>query len=513
MNQFPQHSTAPAWIRPEALPSDELPRTADVVVVGAGIAGLSVAYQLLRSGRSVVVIDRAGVGAGQTACTSAHLTCVLDVRFESLERTRGPEAARRAGHSHAVALDCIEEAAEREGIACAFRRVDGYLFADPAHRATFDRETRAVHRAGLDCEPLRRAPWPEFDTGPCLRFPGQAQFEPLAYLHGLATAVRKRGGRIVLDTPIEVIEGGPFPRVETTDERSVECAAVVVATNYPINASLGLDLKMAAYLTYVVALPVPTGRVPAGLYWDTDEPFHYVRVLEGAAPDGRDWILVGGEDHRTGQAVDGAERFAQLEAWGRARFPLAGRADRRWSGQVIQSLDGLAFIGHNRPAGENVYLVTGDSGNGLTHATVASLLLTGLILDGSHPWESLYDPARTPLATAGTVLTENTRSASGYLGYLTPGDLVAVEAIPAGSGAVVRSGLNKLAVYRDDLGELHTCSAVCPHRGGIVRWNEVEQTWDCPAHGSRFDCQGNVVSGPAIANLEPLPEAVEASAR
>jgi glycine/D-amino acid oxidase-like deaminating enzyme/nitrite reductase/ring-hydroxylating ferredoxin subunit len=513
MSHFSQNSTEPVWIRPSAGHSDELPATADIVIVGAGLAGLSVAYQLLRAGRKVVVIDRGGIGSGQTSCTSAHLTCVLDVRFETLERTRGREAALQAGHSHAIAIDCIEEAVEREGIECAFQRVSGYLFADPAHRAAYNREAEAVLRAGLRAEPVRRAPLPEFDTGPCLHFPEQAQFEPMAYLHGLARAVRQRGGRIVLGTPVREIEGGKFPRVETITGQNVECAAVVVATNNPINGGLALELKQAAYLTYVVALPVPAGRIPLGLYWDTDEPFHYIRLVPARRPGETDWLLVGGEDHRTGHARDGAERFARLEAWARARFPSAGPSERRWAGQVLQSHDGLAFIGHDPSAGDNVYLVTGDSGNGLTHGTVASLLLTGLILDGSHPWSALYDPARMPLAAVAPLLGENASAAWQFLSYLTPGDVHSADDIPPGSGAIIRVGMTKLAVYRDENGELHACSAVCPHRAGLVRWNEAEKTWDCPAHGSRFDCQGHVINGPAITDLQSAEELAEVVAR
>ncbi len=229
-----------------------------------------------------------------------------------------------------------------------------------------------------------------FDTGPCVRFRRQAQFHPLRYLGGLARAVRRRGGRVFSGFHAERIEAGAPARV-TSGDRKITARAVVVATNSPVNDRVAIHTKQAPYMTYVVGAVVPEGSVPRALYWDIEDPFHYVRLQ--ALGKGRECLLVGGEDHKTGQADDIAERHGRLEAWARERFPMIESFAYRWGGQVLETLDGLAFIGRN-PGDDNVFIATGDSGIGLTHGTIAGMLLTDLILGRENPWTELYDPSR-----------------------------------------------------------------------------------------------------------------------
>jgi len=235
------------------------------------------------------------------------------------------------------------------------------------------------------------------------------------------------------------------------------------------------------------------------LYWDTPDPYHYVRLTEEA---GHEVLIVGGEDHKTGQADDTNERFDRLEEWTRERFPTSGELEFRWSGQIMEPVDGLAFIGRN-PGDQNIYVVTGDSGNGMTHGTIAGILLTDLILGRDNDWATLYDPSRISPQAAAEFAKENLNAVAQFGDYVTSGDVDDVSKIVRGSGAVIRRGLKKVAVYRDTHGVLHEHSAVCPHLGCIVDWNSTERTWDCPCHGSRFDTSGKVVNGPAISGLSP----------
>jgi Rieske Fe-S protein len=242
--------------------------------------------------------------------------------------------------------------------------------------------------------------------------------------------------------------------------------------------------------------------VPQLLLWDTLDPYHYVRIqssLDGSSGD--DVLIVGGEDHKTGQADDAGERFARLESWTRARFPQVETFEYRWSGQVMEPVDGIAFIGRNPSDHPNVFIATGDSGNGMTHGTIAGLLLTDLIVGRSNRWADLYDPARTSLASAGEFTKENVNVAVQYKELVTPGEIDDVSEIAPGDGAVIRRGTSKVAVARSQDGTLYERSAVCTHLGCIVHWNSAEGTWDCPCHGSRFGTDGHVVNGPAIAPL------------
>jgi glycine/D-amino acid oxidase-like deaminating enzyme/nitrite reductase/ring-hydroxylating ferredoxin subunit len=486
---------------------------ADVCIVGAGIAGLTTAYLLVQEGKSVVLLDDGPIAGGMTAVTTAHLANAIDDRYVEIERLFGQDGARLAAQSHTAAIDRIQAIAVREYIDCDFERLDGYLFLPFGEKEdVLDRELAAAHRAGLaNVEKVLRAPLDSFNTGPCLRFPNQGQFHPLKYLAGLARAIDRDGGRIYCKSHAKRIDGGAPARIKV-GRREVTADAVVVATNTPVNDLVAIHTKQAPYMTYVIGALVPTGSVAKALYWDTHDPYHYVRLQpyvptrSTAARPRYDVLIVGGEDHKTAHADDGAQRYARLEAWAHERFPMIREVKFTWSGQVMETVDGLAFIGRNPLDHDNVYIATGDSGMGMTHGTIAGILLTDLILGRENPWASLYDPSRKTLSAAGEFVKENLDVAAQYSDLVTGGAVGSVDEIPLDSGAVIRRGLSKAAVYRDARGGLHERSAICPHLGCVVRWNSTEKTWDCPCHGSRFDKHGKVSNGPSNTDLARIKE-------
>lgn len=480
-----------------ALDRDE---QADVVVVGAGMAGLSVAYELATRGRSVIVLDRGPIAAGMTARTTAHLASELDDYYFELIALRGEDAARRFHASQAAAIDRIEAIQSSERIDCDFQRVDGYLFAPPGgDRTILDREFAAASTVGAAVQWAERLPSSPVDTGPCLRFAGQARMHPLKYLAGLVTAIESRGGKLHGGTPATTVEEDAQGVIVRTPRHTVRATSAVFATNSPVNDWLAIHSKQAPYRTYAIAGPVPRGSVVDALSWDTLDPYHYVRVQPGS---GEDVLIVGGEDHRTGEADDMARRFDALTAWTRTYFPAFRDATHRWSGQVLEPIDYVGFIGRN-PGNERVYIVTGDSGQGITSGAVAGLLIADLIVSGASPWSELYDPGRTPIAAAAEYLKENLAAVRNFTEYLTGGEVASVDALKPGQGAVVRRGLHKVAAYRDDSNTLHQRSAVCSHAGCIVHWNPLERCWDCPCHGSQFSIDGGVLNGPATSPLGP----------
>jgi nitrite reductase/ring-hydroxylating ferredoxin subunit len=224
-------------------------------------------------------------------------------------------------------------------------------------------------------------------------------------------------------------------------------------------------------------------------------------VRSGGAED--DILIVGGEDHKTGQHEDLQAPFGSLERWARERYPMAGQVVFRWSGQVMEPFDGIGYIGRN-PGGQNVFVITGDSGNGMTHTTLGAMLVTDLICGRPNRWERLYDPSRKKIKGGSEYIRENVNVALQYRDYLAKGDVPASDEIANGSGAVLRRGLKLVAAFRDEHGVLHERSAICPHLGCVVRWNHVERTWDCPCHGSRFDGFGKVLNGPSPVDLEKV---------
>jgi glycine/D-amino acid oxidase-like deaminating enzyme/nitrite reductase/ring-hydroxylating ferredoxin subunit len=420
--------------------------------------------------------------------------------------------------SHTAAIDKIEEIVRAEQIDCDFTRLDGYLFTPPdMDPSELTDEMHAAQRAGhTHVRRVERVPWPAFDTGPALCFPNQGQFHSLKYLAGLARCIVRDGGRIYTGTHVfdDFADDQPV-RIQTDSGAIVTAHHVVVATNSPINDRLAdvfsIHMRQAAYRTFVIAARIPRGSVQEALYWDMADPYHYVRLqhlpddAEGVAA-AFDLLLVGGEDHKTGQANDADIRYRRLETWARERFTTMGEVEYCWSGQVQEPADGLALIGPNPGGAPHVYIATGDSGMGMTHGTIAGMIISDGILQRTNPWAELYSPSRS-MAHLGSIrdlVTENLNVAVQLADYVVAGDPRTPHRIRPGEGELVRRGAKIIAAYRDEAGNLHEHSAVCTHLGCIVSWNSEEKSWDCPCHGSRFDGQGHVLDGPAS---EPLPPA------
>jgi glycine/D-amino acid oxidase-like deaminating enzyme/nitrite reductase/ring-hydroxylating ferredoxin subunit len=479
----------------------------DVLVIGAGIAGLTTTYQLLKTGRNVTLIEDGLIGSGESGRTTAHLTCALDDRYFEIEKAFGEEQSRLAADSHIAAIDWIEKTVREEKIDCDFERVNGFLFLHPSDKKeTLEKELEATKKAGIHTEWLESVPGLSSEKGPCIQFPRQAQFHIMKYLQGLAGAIVRMGGAIYTKTHARHI-----------DKKGAECNGynvtakeIVVATNSPVNQFLAVHAKQFPYRTYVIGLKIPKGALAHSLWWDTGDqdskwitaPYHYVRVQK--FDEQFDLLISGGEDHKTGQAdaedIPEQERYTALENWTRKRFPVAGETLYHWSGQVLEPVDYMAFIGKN-PGDENIYIITGDSGNGMTHGTLGGILVSDLIMGKKNEWTDLYSPKRSPLNNTKRFVTEMANMAKQYGDFLIKADIKELEELSPRSGAILSKGLKKYAVYRDETGQVQVFSAVCPHLGCVVQWNEEEKSFDCPCHGSRFTKEGIVINGPATVGL------------
>ncbi len=479
---------------------------ADVCVVGAGIAGLTTAYLLMKEGKSVCVLESFEIGSGQTGRTTAHFSNALDDRYFEIEKHFGESGARIAAKSHTAAIQKVIEIVNQEKISCDLETVDGYLFAAEDKRgAVLEAELAAAHRAGLsEVELVETSPLSSssFSTGQCLRFPRQMQLHPLKYIKSLAKLITDGGGQIYTRTHVDHIEGGDRAFVKAGDYL-VHCDAVVVATNTPINDRFAIHTKQAPYRTYVLGFKIPKSTVPKALYWDTLDPYHYIRV---EAKGDHDVLIVGGEDHKTGQDSEPEKRFVNLDRWSRVRFPMIEGILYSWSGQVMEPVDGMGYLGRNPMDKDNVFIITGDSGNGMTHSTVGAMLITDLIMARPNEWEKLYDPSRISVYSAPEFMKENANVIAQYGDWFQAKSKDHLEQLPVDEGVVVRDGFKMIAAYRDKGGDINLMSAACTHLGGVVRWNTLEKSWDCPCHGSRFNAHGEVIEGPAFKDLQRMSD-------
>lgn len=482
----------------------------DVVIVGGGMAGVSIAYALCKSGKKVVLVEDGFIGSGETGRTTAHLVTALDDRYYELERMFGEKKTALIAESHRSAIDFIENAIRSEKIECDFKRVEGYLFLHPSDKKeSLVKELEAARKAGLKVEEASSVPGISNYEGACLKFENQAQFHPLKYLKGLCDFIQSNGGTIYTNTRAKEID---HTGILSENGFKVNAKHVVVATNTPVNNRVVMHLKQYAYRTYVIGSKIKKGSLPGCLWWDTGDfnanenipPYHYVRTQ--ALDEDHDLLIIGGEDHATGladiESKPEEERYAALEAWAKKYFKL-GEIIYKWSGQVMEPMDGLAFIGRNPLDKNNVYIVTGDSGNGMTHATIAATLIDDLINERENKFENLYNPSRLKLLKAGNVFLKE--FVGGFKNYYKAkkkdGKDNDLETLHENEGKIIELEGKKYGVFCDEENELHFVGAECTHLQCMVRWNNDEKSWDCPCHGSRFSYEGKVLNGPANIDL------------
>jgi glycine/D-amino acid oxidase-like deaminating enzyme/nitrite reductase/ring-hydroxylating ferredoxin subunit len=490
-------ATPPRFVGP-------LPTEVDVAVIGGGICGLTAAYLLKKSGKRVAVFERERLGAGDSGNTSAHLTYVTDQRITEIAKQFDDGTAKIVWRGGEVAIDVIES--NSAGIACGFRRVPGYLcapfFEDPdpaASREALRTDAALAQKLGFAAHFVETGP----PTGkPAIACADQAIFHPLDYLFGLASAIDGDGSVVreacdvgdVIQDPLAIIANG----------ENVVCTDLVIATHTPmvgIRNLIGATLfqaKLYLYSSYILSGPIDDSSLNPGLYFDTANPYYFLRVHESQAGP---YAIFGGQDHKTGQLSDTDQCFDRLGESFKRLVPSV-KIERRWTGQVIETSDGLPYIGEVSP---HQYIATGFAGNGLTFGTLAGLMIHDGILSRPTPWQKVFDPNRKPqsIGSLERLIKENVDYPLYFVAdRLRPNDGSGVENVPRGSGKVLSLGGQRVAVHRTDHGDVVKVSAVCTHMGCIVRWNEAERTWDCPCHGSRFTPEGLVIGGPAEAPLE-----------
>ncbi|MFC6885538.1 MULTISPECIES: FAD-dependent oxidoreductase [Actinomadura] len=502
MESLGPHGEGSFWI--ESSGTTSYPRlegdlTADVAVVGGGIAGLCAAWELLRAGRSVVLLEARRIVTGVTGHTTGRVSALHPYLYRPLVKSLGTDGARLYARSQQDAVEHLVRTTTELGIDCALERRPSHLFVEADDEvADLRDEGEAAREAGLEAKFVDRIGLP-FETAGALRLEGQIQFHPRRYLLGLAEAFVREGGRIYEQTRVvDLDEDGPCTLTTDGDAR-VRADDVVLATLFPVFGRPTLDTRLSALRELVVTAPMPPDQDLDGMYITREHGTRSVRT----APyrDGR-LLLVTGESFSPGSG-DAAERYARLAGWARDAFGVT-EFTHRWSAQDTKTTDQIPFVGRRPGGSDHVYVTTGYARSGMSHAIMSSRLIAGLVAGRSPEWAELYDPRRVHPAREARPLLG---AAASVARHLVADRAVTGSAadIPPGGGGVVRMGGEPCAVYRGEDGVARAVSAVCPHMRCVVAFNDVDRTWECPCHGSRFALDGTVLDGPARRPLEKRP--------
>ncbi|MBF6162099.1 FAD-dependent oxidoreductase [Nocardia cyriacigeorgica] len=485
---------------PTAYPALDRDTRVDVAVIGGGIAGLSTAWELMGTGRSVAVVEAGRIAAGVTGYTTAKVTSLHTLVYQRLAGSLGESAARLYAASQQDALGHIGQIVGELGIDCQLEQCPAYTYSETSDGAdAMRREVDAAVAAGLPAQFVTETGLPFPVTG-AVRLEQQAQFHPRRYLLALARAITERGGTIYENSRVTNLSEGRAPVLTVESGARLTAADVVVATHYPVFDRSLLFARLTPHREMVVAASIPEDQAPHGCYITPEGNTRSVRTAP--LDDGQRLLIVTGEKFTPGEG-EVRSRFDALSAWTTRHFPAA-EIRYRWAAQDNSTTDDLPFIGRLHPLSTHAYVATGFNSWGMSNGVVAARVLTGRITGDRLPWTDLYDPTRVhPVTEAVPFVRAQTKVAKHFVGdRLRTVRTGSVADIAPSTGAVVRVSGSPCAVYRDEDGDVHAVSATCTHLGCLVAFNDAERTWECPCHGSRFTVDGAVIQGPATRPLE-----------
>jgi glycine/D-amino acid oxidase-like deaminating enzyme/nitrite reductase/ring-hydroxylating ferredoxin subunit len=499
--------TKPYWLELHSRPqfsrlSGNL--SVDVAVVGGGVTGITAAYLLKKAGYKVALLERDRWGLVDTGHTTAHLTCVTDKRLHKLAADFGKDAAKATWEAGFAAIDQIAANIQNEAIKCDFRWVPGYLYqasnAEADERSSLETDARLARDFGFQAQFVNSVPYFE---RPGVKFENQAKFHPMRYLSALAKTIPGRGSHIFEHAAAEEFKEKPLS--VKASNHVISCDYIVLATHNPLIGIAGtasatlFQTKLSLYTSYVIGAKLPKGLVPEASFWDTADPYHYLRIDRRRSFD---FAILGGEDHKTGQEADTELAYRRLEQKLHEMIPSADPT-HRWSGQVIETNDGLPFIGQNA---SRQFIATGFAGNGFTFGTLSAMMAVDAFLKRKNPWAELFNVNRKKVQGG---LWEYLKENKDYPYYMlrdwtASAQGESLQELKKNQGKILSLDGKKVAAYRDENGNVTLRSPMCTHLKCIVGWNRAEKTWDCPCHGSRFKATGEVLAGPAEQDLEEI---------
>jgi glycine/D-amino acid oxidase-like deaminating enzyme/nitrite reductase/ring-hydroxylating ferredoxin subunit len=496
-------ATTSLWqhnIQPYVSKTLHLPNQAfDVIIAGGGVTGITTGLQLQKAGKKCLIAEAQSLCFGTTGGTTAHLNTFFDTYYDRIKKDFGEDAIQLVASATGKALDLYKSNIEEYAIDCGYQQKDGYLYSQNEKQTEqLDKIFEASKLAGVDVSYTDRIPVPvEFEKA--IVYHEQAQIHPARYVYALAKAFEEAGGVILQNCSIEnVVETEGMVTVQT-NLGGAQASYLIYATHIPPGVNL-LHFRCAPYRSYAMAVKLKSENYPDGLAYDMYDPYHYYRTQE---IDGEKYFIVGGEDHKTGHEENTEACFNKLEAHVSKYFE-ADKIAFKWSSQYFEPSDGLAYIGLLPGSSGNILVATGYGGNGMTYSHIAAPLLTDLITKKENAYAALFNPNRVkPVAGFSNFVKENADVVALFIEKrISTEKLKELAGMAPGEGRIVKYEGEKLAIYKDEAGQLHAVNPVCTHVKCIVQWNGAEKSWDCPCHGARYSVDGKVMTGPAQKDLE-----------
>ncbi len=489
------------WI--SSTPSTDYPNLSndintDILIIGGGMTGITCAYLLAKEGIKSVVIEADRILQGTTGNTTAKITSQHGLIYNKIKTQIGKELSDQYADANESAIRFIEAVQHEQNIDCDFTHQPAYVFTcQDKYVSEIEDEVKAAQDSGIKASYEDRIPF-DIPVRAAIRFENQAQFHPRKYLLSLAQIAAENGCTIYEQTRAVNMEKNSLYIIKTHNGSRIKAKTVIIASHYPFYNKASLYFgRIYIERSYILAIKVKE-KYPGGMYITAEDPGRSLRSLQ--TPEG-DFVLVGGEHHKTGQGPDTMKHYEALVKFACDTFDIEDVLCR-WSTQDCMTLDGLPYSGYFSSNTPNLLIATGYGKWGMTNSTASALLLRDLLIHGKSKWEDVYSPQRkTFAASAKDFIKENLNVGK----ELIKGKLEAVpEAaeIACTEARIISVNGKRTGAYRDEHGKLHLVNTTCPHMGCELNWNSAEKSWDCPCHGSRFTYEGQIIEGPAVNPLE-----------
>ncbi len=497
------HSPHSYWIASTDTPKLQMlteETTADVVIIGGGMVGITTAYLLKDAGLKIIILEGNRLLEGVTGHTTAKLTSQHKIIYAELIKKFGQEKAQMYADANQQAIEKVASIVEDRKIDCDFSRQRAYVYTrSEDYIKQLEKEVQAAQSLGIPASFESKIDLP-FSIKGAECFENQAQFHVRKYLLALVEEIQKAGVQIFEHSRVIDVEGGS-PYKVITQKGSVHAAKVVVASHYPVQDRFGFYFsRMYTERSYILGLKVKE-KFSGGMYITAETPTHSFRSQ--ATEDG-ELVLLAGEGHKTGQGGPTHIHYKRLLEYAQEVYDVQS-VPYRWSAQDCYTVDGVPYIGQLTAHTPHMYVATGFFKWGMTNSTAAGIILSDLLQEKENSWLPVFDSLRfTPKESAKDFIVQNANVAQQFVGGKIYRPLADQEDLAHGEGRIIECNDQKVGAYRDETGQLHIVDPICPHMGCQLSWNEAERTWDCPCHGSRYTYEGEVIEGPAVHGLTKI---------